>query len=65
MTKIDQLKQIVSDFSMGEVEGVEVDVQTANAIVTVYNALGSENKERFINSPIEKMASISWQLVTR
>jgi hypothetical protein len=65
MTKIDQLNQIVSNFSMGEVEGVEVDVQTANAIVTVYNALGDANKERFINSPIEKMASIAWQLVTR
>lgn len=61
---IQQLRGIITNFSAEEINGYFVDVQTANAIVTVYDALGEANKERFINSPIDKMASIAWKLVS-
>jgi len=48
MDKINQLQELVSNFSHGEIEGIEIDVQTANAILTVYNALGDSNKQKFI-----------------
>jgi hypothetical protein len=65
MTKIDQLRNIVSSHSFGEVEGVEIDVQTANAIVTIYDNLGDQNKVKYINSSIDKMADIAWKLLSK
>jgi hypothetical protein len=61
--KLGQLKRIVENFGHDEIEGVIVDVQTANIILKVYEALSETNKEKFINSPIEKMSSIAWSLV--
>lgn len=61
---IQQLRGIVNNFSAEEIDGYLVDVQTANAIVTVYDALKEENKEKFINCSIDKMASIAWKLVS-
>ena len=41
-----------------------MDVQTANAILTVYDALQDpKNRERLAAMPFENMASISWKLV--
>jgi len=64
MDKINQLQELVSNFSHGEIEGIEIDVQTANAILTVYNALGDSNKQKFISHPIANMAHIAWELVS-
>lgn len=63
METIEQLKEIVRTHSARKIEEVLIDVQTANAIVTVYEALGAENKEKFTNSSIEKMAHVAWKLV--
>ena len=63
MKKINQFKEIVRTHSAKEIEGVLVDVQTANAIVTVYEALGAENKKKFINSSVHKMAHTAWKLI--
>jgi hypothetical protein len=62
-SKLGQLKRIVENFGHDEIEGVIVDVQTANIILKVYDALSETNKVKFINSPIEKMSSIAWSLV--
>lgn len=63
MEKINQLKQIVKSHSFQEIEGMIVDVQTANIILQVYEAINEKNKEKFINQSIDKMAHIAWQLV--
>lgn len=63
MNKIDQLKEIVNDFSNKEINGVIVDAQTANVILTVYDALGDRNKEKFINHDIVRMSDIAWNLI--
>lgn len=57
------LKGIVKDHSHAKVSGQEIDVQTANAILTVYDALKPETRKKFIKMPIKKMADFSWSVV--
>ena len=43
-----------------------VDMQTANAILTVHKALKPKNREKFkriINSDVRKASAIAWKLV--
>ena len=63
MNVIEQMKKIINEFQMAEVNGVMVDVQTANLIVSVYNALSEETREKFASEPIERIITIAWKLV--
>lgn len=42
-----------------------LDLQTANAIVTVYEALSPESRESFDKLSVERAAEIAWRLVRR
>jgi hypothetical protein len=44
-------------------DGVLIDIQTANAIVAVYDALSPENREKFTAMSLEKAATVAWKLV--
>lgn len=63
MDKIELMKEIIGSHSYKEIEGTIIDVQTANAIITVYEALGEENKQKFTSHNISTMANIAWKLV--
>ena len=65
VNKFSQLKEVVQTHSAKEIDGVLIDVQTANAILTVYGALGSDNKEKFISGNIEKMAQVAWKMIEK
>ncbi len=57
------VRGIVREHTAREVEGVLVDVQTANAIVTLYDALNAENQEYLESLSMERMGVIAWRLV--
>ena len=61
--KIKACKRIVKRHSAEEIDGILVDVQSANAIVTVYKYIGKRNKSKFIDMPIQRMSDISWRLL--
>jgi len=63
MNTIDILRKIVAERQHQEIDGVIVDMQSANVIVTVYDALNDTNKAKLIAMPIEKMASVAWKMV--
>ena len=44
-------------------DGYLVDMQTANVILKVGNALNKSNQEKFGKLPIKKMAQIAWKMV--
>ena len=48
-----------------EPEGVLVDIQTANVLVTVHDALNERSREKFTALPIDRAVTIAWQLVTQ
>jgi len=59
-----RLRRIVNDRQAEEIDGVLVDMQTANAIVSVYDALGdSRNREKFLSMSMQHMGVTAWKLI--
>ena len=47
-----------------KIDGVLIDIQTANAILKVWDALNSSNRKKFEKLPVKKMANVAWKLVS-
>lgn len=66
---IQQLREAVTEHSYLEFgdkdDPILIDVQTANAIVSVYDALSDKNKEKYCKYPIETMGFMAWELISR
>jgi hypothetical protein len=62
---IDNLREIVHSSSAKKIDGMLVDITTANAILTVYDNLSDTNKAKLIDMPLEKMAAVCWRLLER
>lgn len=61
MTRLQQMQNIVESKSMGEVDGMPIDIQTANLFIKVYNRLEKEaNRERLMNGPIMVVCKTIW-----
>jgi len=65
MSKIEQFRRIVANFTAAEIDGEFIDTQSANAVVTVYDALNEANRAKFLTKSPAQMARIAWQLVNR
>jgi hypothetical protein len=61
--KEDALRTIVAEHTAGEVDGVTVDAFSASAIVQVLDAINPQNKEKFLDMPIETMAHIAFKMM--
>ena len=61
--KEQQLRDIVDQKQMGEIDGSKVDLTSAAAIVKVLDAVNDQNKERFLNMPVDKMAQIAFKMM--
>jgi hypothetical protein len=57
------LVNIVRRKQYKKIDGVMVDMQTANLILKVWNALNSSNKSKFEKLPIKQMANVAWKLM--
>ena len=63
MNRMDELRRIVAEHEAATVDGVVVDVQSANAILTVYEALDNEQRMMYLTVDVARMARIAWRLV--
>ncbi|QWF78749.1 hypothetical protein [Amycolatopsis sp. CA-230715] len=61
--KIVILREVRDKFVGRKIEGVVLDPQTANAIITVYEMLKPELRAKFVARPILVMARVAWKLV--
>ena len=61
--RIDAIRSVVTGSSYAKVDGVCMDLTTAEAIVAVYDALNAENRVKFASFSAFKMATIAWKLV--
>ena len=57
---IKKCTNIVKNRQYEEINGSIVDMQTANCIITIYNAVNSKNKKKLRKLNISKLANISW-----
>lgn len=70
-SRIDTLRDIVNSHQMGKVpsgdgkvSGVDVDPQTANMLVTLYDALSDSNKASFETLDLMKLINFGWSKVS-
>lgn len=61
--KIEALRRILKEHQNEKIDGQIVDVMTANAIITVYDAINSKMKRRFESKNIKQMATVAWGLI--
>ncbi len=63
MSNIEKIRKIVTDHQCARVAGTMIDATTANAIVTVYDALSETNRAKLAACTPARMADIAWKLV--
>lgn len=61
-TRIEKLVEIVKAHSAGRIDGVLVDVQTAQRCLGVHTALSVENQTKFVALPMARMGAVAWKL---
>lgn len=61
LTRIDALRQIVTERTAAKVEGTLVDLYTASAMVAVYDALSPANQAKFGDIPLLKLAEFAYK----
>ena len=60
---IKDIGQILKKRQAKKIDGVLVDMQTANVIMKVHKALNASNRKKFEKLSITKMADVAWKLV--
>jgi hypothetical protein len=61
--KEDAFREIVASSSMGKVDGQKIDLFSASAVVQVLDALGAQNKEKFLDMPPAAMVQLAFKLM--
>ena len=64
MSKLEKIRAIVTDCTACEIDGALVDMQTANAITVVGDALSDANRAKFGALHVSRMADIAWKCVS-
>ena len=62
--RVDALRRIVAEGQYAQVDGVRVDLFTASAILTVYDALSASNRARYAAFPVLTMARLAFRLAS-
>jgi len=60
---IEACRWILKEHQCLKIDGTLIDVQTANAIITVYDALNEGNQARVLFMPILQFAKFAWKQV--
>ena len=60
---ITAIGSIIGKKQAKKIDGVLVDMQTANVIMKVWNALNPSNRKKFEKLSVQKMANVAWKLV--
>jgi len=61
--KIETFRQIVREKQYQEIDGVTIDMQTANLVCNVYDKLNEKNREKLMNLPFHVIGRLCWDLV--
>lgn len=62
LVRINAIRDVVERKQYAKIDGVMVDGFSASAIIQVYDAINDENKEKFRNLSVGKMAEIAFKL---
>lgn len=62
---IKTMKRIVENRQYEEIDGIAVDMQTANMIYTIYSKINKKNKKKFAKLSLNKMVAIGWKIIKK
>ena len=62
--RIDVCRRILDDFQAEEIDGVLIDVQTANAMSLVWEHLSEKSRASFESLDVARVAAFCWSQVT-
>lgn len=65
MTRIEKMKQIVANHQAERMDGMLVDVSSANVYVTIYEALNEKNQKSLDSLDLYKAMQLVWDLSVR
>lgn len=65
LSRIGQLQTILANGQAAKIEGYLMDSFTASMLVSLYNALGPENQDRFDSIPLSKLVDFGWKQVAK
>jgi len=57
------IANVVKKRQAKKIDGMLMDLTTANAVMKVYKALNRTNKKKFAELPLKKMVTVTWKLV--
>lgn len=63
MERIEACRKIVADCQYAKIDGITVDLFSANTIVQVHDALNETNRAKFAGLPVDEMAALAFKLV--
>jgi len=61
-SRIDWVRDVVNQHQAHVIDGTVLDAFTASAIITIYDALNDDNKEKYGGRHVLVMAEIAWKL---
>lgn len=64
MWTIDEVRAVTRDHQAQEIDGTLCDVQTANAVTVVWEALNADNQAKAFSLPFAKFATFAWRNVS-
>lgn len=64
LSTIDKIRFVVEHRQANRVNGLYIDMTTANVIIQVYNALNPTNQALFATFSVRKMTTIAWKLAS-
>lgn len=59
------MRNVLATRQMGKWEGVLIDIQTANVVTTVYDALNEGSRAKLLGYGMPKMALVAWKVVSK
>jgi len=59
------MKRIVENRQYEMYNDVAIDMQTANAVMTVFNALNKKNKKKFSKLSLSQLVNVSWKIISK
>lgn len=63
-TRIEQLREIVTEHQALEIDGHLVDATTASVMCKIHDALNEANREKFMGLSLLKMVDVGWKLIS-
>ena len=57
------IANVVKKRQAKKIDGMLMDLTTANAVIKVYKALNRSNEKKFAELPLKKMVNVTWKLV--